>query len=500
MMRQYMKTRLLVISDLHLGGSPATGDSPAFQMCTAAGRAHLVRFIEWAARPDETELHTHLVIAGDVVDFLAEEAAGSFLPFTVDDRLALDKLMSIFKSTAEVWEALRRFVARGHALTVMLGNHDLELCLPGPRHRLLDVLGPGRIEFIYDNQAFTLGPVLVEHGNRYDDWNAVPHDDLREVRSRLSRGERAEFDALPGSRMVVDLVNPTKKKLSFVDLLKPEDATLLPFLALLAPDRYAQVVTTLKNRIRALRVRYGADQQPKDRNFIGAPVTATPSPVAGDLGTGEAADDALLALADAAAAGGDPGMISSGGSFLDRWVGKLATAYRQQQLDLLLKVLRALHQTEERAFDVETENETYLRPATEMARRGYEVIVYGHTHLAKRVRLAGRTTSDGSEIRGTAVYLNSGTWADLMALPSGISAPEGSPGALNARARLVTFADDLAANRVDAWRRQLPTFVRVELDDTGRVTEAVLEMLGDRDELVSVTTKVLRERLAGGSA
>jgi hypothetical protein len=87
-----------------------------------------------------------------------------------------------------------------------------------------------------------------------------------------------------------------------------------------------------------------------------------------------------------------------------------------------------------------------------------------------------------------------------MALPSGISAPEGSPAALNARSRLATFADDLAANRVEAWRRQLPTFVRVELDDAGRVTEAALEMLGDRDELVSVTTQVLRERLAGGSA
>src|SRR5215813_3427898 len=79
MMRQSVKTRLLVISDLHLGGSPATGDKLAFQMCTAAGRAHLVRFIEWAARPDDIELDIRLVIAGDVVDFLAEEAGGGFL-------------------------------------------------------------------------------------------------------------------------------------------------------------------------------------------------------------------------------------------------------------------------------------------------------------------------------------------------------------------------------------------------------------------------------------
>lgn len=480
-----LKTRILVISDLHLGGAPATDDTPAFQMCPASGRARLVQFVDWATRLDPRERETHLVIAGDVVDFLAEAEGGAFLPFTADDRLATAKLSSILTSTAEVWQALRRFAAAGHALTIMLGNHDLELSLPGPRRRLLDVLGPGRVEFIYDNQAFTLGPVLVEHGDRYDDWNAVAHDDLREVRSRLSRGERAEFAPPPGSRMVVDLVNPTKRQLAFVDLLKPEDAALLPFLALLAPDRYAQVAIALRNGIRALRVRYGADQEPKDRNFVGAPVSHTPLGTA-TLGTGDAGDDALLALADAAAAGGDAGMAGSVGSFLDRWRGRLADVYRQGQLDLLLRVLRALHHAQARAFDVETEDERYLRPATETARRGYEVIVYGHTHLAKRVALPGR-----------AVYLNSGTWADLMALPAGIALADGSPRAADARACLADFAGDLAANRVDGWRRQLPTFARIDLDESGGVAEAALEMLDEKDEPRAVTTALLRERMEG---
>lgn len=117
----------------------------------------MVRFLEWAARLGPGTLDTHLVIAGDVVDFLAEDGGGGFLPFTADDRVATEKLVSILERTDEVWQALRRFVAGGHALTVMLGNHDLELSLPGPRRRLLKVLGPGRVEFIYDNQAFTLG-------------------------------------------------------------------------------------------------------------------------------------------------------------------------------------------------------------------------------------------------------------------------------------------------------------------------------------------------------
>lgn len=486
-----------MISDLHLGGAPATQGKPAFQMCTAEGRASLVRFIDWAMRQARSDLSVHLAIAGDIVDFLAEETGG-FLPFTGDDRLATDKLSSILDRTAEVWEALGHFIARGHALTMMLGNHDLELSLPGPRRRLLDVLGPGRIEFIYDNQALTVGQVLVEHGNRYDEWNAVPHDDLRETRSRVSRSESAQFDPLPGSRMVVDLVNPLKQKLSFVDLMKPEDAALLPFLALLSPDRYREAVVALRNQIRALRVRYGADQQPKDRNFVGAPEPSAAEPLtAAAASTGDADDDALLALADVAAAGGDPGMVASTGSFLDRWRMNLADAYRQRQLDLLLQVLRAFHHARDRAFDIERETERYLRPATTMARRGYEVIVFGHTHLAKRVALGDRRTSNGTPAPEHAVYFNSGTWADLMALPQDITSLDSSTGAATARARLAAFANDLAANRADRWRRQVPTFVRIDLDDGGRVSDAELEMLDDRGEPHVVTTDIVRERLGG---
>lgn len=491
-----MKTRLLVISDLHLGGSPQEGDEPAFQICTALGRGRLVSFLDWATKHERSEWNTHLVIAGDVVDFLAEKTAGGFQSFTANDAVATDKLLSIIQHSQEVWDALQKFVAAGHSLTLLLGNHDLELSLPGPRRRLVDALGPGKVEFLYDNQAFTLGRVLVEHGNRYDDWNAVPHDDLREVRSRLSRGEPADFDPLPGSRMVTDLVNPIKAKLSFVDLLKPEDAALLPFLALLGPDRYKQAVTTLKNRIRTLRVRYGANQQPKDRNFIGAPVAETVV-VPGVLGTGDATDDELLTLADKAAAGGDASMIASTGSFLDRWRTNLADAYRKEQLELLLTVLRKLYPARENALKIEWESETYLRPATEMARRGYEVIIYGHTHLAKRVTLTGRSTDEGIPIQGPATYFNSGTWADLMTLPRGIATPDSST---DARERLSKFVNDLVDNRLENWRRQLPTFVRVDLDEGGDVIESELEMLDESGKLLNVTTEVWRNHLEVTSA
>jgi UDP-2,3-diacylglucosamine pyrophosphatase LpxH len=486
------KTHIFVISDLHLGGAPATKDKPAFQICTEAGRAQLARFIVWATGRYNEGWDVQLVIAGDIVDFLAEERSGGFSPFTNDDAQARDKLAHIMRDTAEVWKELRNFVARGGSLILMLGNHDLELSLPAPRRLLLETLGPGRVEFIYDNQAFSRGRVLIEHGNRYDDWNAVPHDELREARSRLSRGEKIEFDPLPGSRMVVELVNPAKAELAFVDLLKPEDAALLPFLALLAPDRFHQAVTTLKNRVRAMRVKYGPGQQPKDRNFVGL---ETAEGAVAEAGTGDAADDALLALAEEAA--GDGAMVSSGGSFLERWRGKLGDAYRQKQLDLLHKVLRAYRGSHERAFDVAAEDEKYLKAATETAAHEFDVIVYGHTHLPKRVPLAGRKTGAGITYAGPAVYFNSGTWADLMAVPSDLLAADGVAEAKGARERLEKFADDLALNRVDSWRRLLPTFVRIDLDEDDRVTDAALELLVDGERPVAVTSEMVRGRLEG---
>jgi hypothetical protein len=104
--------------------------------------------------------------------------------FTAQDAAAGKKLSSIFERTDEVWKNLEAFVGAGCSLTLLLGNHDIELSLPTPRRILLDRLGPGRIEFIYDNQAFVDG--LIEHGNRYDSWNVIAHDQLREVRSAMS--------------------------------------------------------------------------------------------------------------------------------------------------------------------------------------------------------------------------------------------------------------------------------------------------------------------------
>jgi metallophosphoesterase superfamily enzyme len=152
-----LKKTLFVISDLHLGGEAG------FQMCSPAGRKRLADFIAYSAAHKKDDHEVQLVLNGDIVDFLAEK---EFSSFTNNDRAARSKLERIMKSTSEVWESLGGLASRGVRLTLMLGNHDTELSLPGPRRLLLDTIGRDRVEFIHDNEAFVEGPVLSEHGNR----------------------------------------------------------------------------------------------------------------------------------------------------------------------------------------------------------------------------------------------------------------------------------------------------------------------------------------------
>src|SRR5262249_39609660 len=190
-----MNTRLFVISDLHLGGEEG------FQMCSEKGRQRLEEFLRWVGTQRADSRATRLVIAGDIVDFLAErDASGAFSAFNLDEETALGKLNRILKRTDAIWAALAQLARDGVGLTALLGNHDLELSFPALRARLVEKLGGARVDYVYDNEAFTAGRLLVEHGNRYDGFNQVDHDALRRLRSHLSRREepRDLFPVQPG--------------------------------------------------------------------------------------------------------------------------------------------------------------------------------------------------------------------------------------------------------------------------------------------------------------
>ncbi len=466
-----MKTRVFVISDLHLGGAEE------FRMCSPTAVGRIAALVGWIAGQRERGQDVHLVLNGDIVDFLAERDSGSppegrWSAFTIDQEEAAAKLDRILDSTAPAWDALASFVASGSALTMLLGNHDIELALPKLRHRLFSRIAPsgGRIELIHDNEAFTLGGLVVEHGNRYDGWNAVDHDALRRVRSALSRAQPPQpFPVQPGSEMVVRVMNRIKSRYAFVDLLKPETSAVAPLLAVLSPSVWKMAGGFVRQAAAAARrgIQTGAAGPAADNGLVAARAVAEPRPVA------PAPDDEGLRLADefasaaAARAGAKVGFV------------------RDVAIDLLLNAFRNRRKQDGVSFDVEVEAGVYLEAAASLASRGFQVVVFGHTHHAKRISLGKGTT-----------YLNSGTWADLMRIPDTVY--EGDPAA--GEAALRAWLDELAANRIERYRRFLPTFVQVDLEADGRVAAADVHFFDGPNMVQRVETAKVIDRLGLGDA
>lgn len=425
---------IFVISDLHLGGKPG------FQMCSPQGRDNLSAFIRWVIEQCAAEREVCLVIAGDIVDFLAEE---DFNAFTADESAACRKLEHVFQNYEPVWSALKDFVASGAPLKLLLGNHDVELSLPAPYRLLRERLGEGSVEFIYDNQAFVRGPLLIEHGNRYDEWNVVPHDELRRVRSALSRRESSPpFTALPGSQLVVRVMNKLKKDYGFIDLLKPENQAMLPLLAVLNPSAIGEIREVVALARKARQVKFKPDGAPLSAGLISADNTGKMLRKAEELAGVAAAAAGMIGAAN---------YVTTLQAFGDIWRATQAQD-KVEQINRLYSALRIFAAEQHKAFATDREDETYLNPARTLAKRGYRVVVFGHTHLVKQVEIEGAPLGS--------LYLNSGTWADIIRLPASLFEPDER----KAKNELAVFADDLANNHLENWRTQIPTFVRIDLD------------------------------------
>lgn len=242
--------RVYVISDLHIGGRYGTepGDR-GFRICTHV--EELVAFIgEIRAKSNEDAVQAEVVINGDLSDFLAEEfeEGAKWRAFVDDAQVASSQFDVMVRRDRIFFDALADLLADGHRLTILLGNHDVELSFPQVRakfERALRTDGESRLRFIYDGEAYVVGDAIIEHGNRYDPFNVVDFDGLRRVRSlqsrRLPPPPQFDFRRPPGSKLVASVMNPIKARFGFIDLLKPETAAAVPLLLVLAPEYLSEL-------------------------------------------------------------------------------------------------------------------------------------------------------------------------------------------------------------------------------------------------------------------
>jgi UDP-2,3-diacylglucosamine pyrophosphatase LpxH len=474
-----IQRRVYVISDLHLGGEYGrTGDTDdrGFRICTHVDAA--AAFVDSLASFPRGPIRTELVINGDVVDFLAEDRGEgmTWTGFIADGDQAAATFTTIARRDRAFFDALGRLLARGHRLVVLLGNHDVELALPAVRRAFETAIGATNaqnLQFIEGAEAYTAGNALIEHGNRYDEWNVVDHAGLVRVRAFQSRRQAVPpdrtFEISAGSEMVGSVINPVKAKYKFVDLLKPEVDAVVPMLLAVAPESRSYLSTIARRRQHASRHRLLGATLPASQDIAtaGDPEDPLRSVIAGPL-QGEV--DRFLAALGGTLPGTKVDLDLDGdiASWRERGrqvigLTRLALSRRSEEgfegrLAPLLMALRVLRtdQTFNRRTEAFIE---YDRASRDLAQHGIKYVIFGHTHLARDV-----------DIGGGCRYFNTGTWADLLEVPREIvSAPEAE--ALDA---VRGFAADLAANRLNGHVRFCPTYVRLLIDENDLVVDGAL--------------------------
>lgn len=433
-----MIPRLLVLSDLHI--------SPPGPLATFHQGPALAAFLQANARADTT-----LVLAGDIVDFLQVDDRPPVLDMPGAPALMRRTLKAI---TAQPWgraifDALGALLRAGGHIVLLPGNHDPELHHPHTRAVFLDAVGlpehPGFIVHTDDAPWTTVVghlPVRVGHGHRLDGWNDI---DPEAVRRAVETGD-SSVALPPGSRLVLELLNPLKRavdrasgeqRFPFLDLLKPERATvtlLLPYLDWDAGVGKLGVFGSLLTRRFLRRLERALRRGP----VLGTgPELAPEAPGELDEMLAEAladelpdedrsSPDAVIRSLRTRLAGGVapmPGTLAAHAGLV-RWCARryLRRAARDGAF-----FDQATASAEDRAV-IERE-----LPAGS----GPRIAIYGHTHAARQIDLG-----DGR------VYLNTGTWMDLMKLP-----PLGDDASASA------WIDRLEAGNIE--RLRMPTYAEV---------------------------------------
>ena len=438
-----------IISDLHLGGvygRAGAANDRGFRICTHVQA--LADFVNGIVK-DAGESKVELIINGDMVDFLAErnDTEPHFVPFTSNPVEASAKLAAIAGRDKPFFDSLTNLLNHNHRLTILMGNHDIEMAMPAVRRELREILGvkPHHdYEMISNGEAYIVGEALIEHGNRYDQWNVVNYDGLRHISSLMSRNqpipEEHEFDPPAGSKMVARVINPIKQDYKFIDLLKPETDVAIPTLMAIEPGYRKILATVAQLATQSSKHKMEKDNaaMPSIGSDIASTMDSSMGGFGGDISTYDSApqvspeDAALEAVLNkrlgsqeggftnsleqsGVAPGPDIGSDISTANVVDRTLGmaKLFLARNDKdvtrRLPALLQAFRALQPDQSFSRDVETDA-VYEDAANELIKGGFRYVIFGHTHLAKQIELK----------KPGCYYLNSGTWADLIQLPSEI--------------------------------------------------------------------------------
>lgn len=196
---------LLVFSDVHLGSDLNDQDTGHVVRRSHKIDRDLVELLRHYLAETPAGDRWRIVIAGDFIDFIGitvgagEDDLATELTAEEEEHglgnasdHARIKLRRVAARHADVFEALAAFVAEGHALTVVHGNHDVEFHWDDVKRDFREILlghaqaraakagaplGEGFLDRIEFNPWFFYwnGVAYIEHGHQYDPYCVTEH-------------------------------------------------------------------------------------------------------------------------------------------------------------------------------------------------------------------------------------------------------------------------------------------------------------------------------------
>jgi UDP-2,3-diacylglucosamine pyrophosphatase LpxH len=229
-----VNTTVYLISDLHLGSGrdAATGQWNALEDFQADDA-----FCACIDRISAGSAPVELIIAGDFVDYpqilpdLSLTSPSTQLGCTESEsvertRVVLGQRPDLASGHPEVFARLRRFMEDGHSITIIAGNHDIDLLWPDVWKMIFDTIYPPgaggvlrREPFSYTIGTADRGRIYVEHGQERDIQNCFG-DQLTQPFAIDKRGVK-RLKRCWGTLFVDRVYNQLERDRWFIDNVKP---------------------------------------------------------------------------------------------------------------------------------------------------------------------------------------------------------------------------------------------------------------------------------------
>ncbi len=225
----------IIVSDLHMGAGFRTRGDPLDDFDKDAEFANLLRELKVESERDGREIE--LIVDGDMVDFPQVPASEEFDPnvayppqvySTTLEADSVKKMNLAIAGHEGFFADLRDFLSPGpprRTLTIIKGNHDVELHWPGVQQRIREAVGAGggRAGLVhFEEVCVHRDGLYVEHGNQY----AAYFDRLDNFENPVDPQHPQRLTLTTGSQALIEAFNPVERERYWIDGVKPMTALI----------------------------------------------------------------------------------------------------------------------------------------------------------------------------------------------------------------------------------------------------------------------------------